>query len=100
MSMRKRVTLVLGLRAMLLALLVFGVARPDLPQFHGKGILLRLVVYPLFTSVVPAAWLARGRRDNYPFDVDALLSSGRTTASCGSRTRTRSATSSGGSPAR
>jgi hypothetical protein len=64
---------VIGLRVVLLALLVYGVARPDLPQFHGKGIVLRLVLYPLLTSIVPLVWLARGRREPYPFDVDALI---------------------------
>ncbi|MGZ4339799.1 MAG: hypothetical protein ACXVQ3_07065 [Gaiellaceae bacterium] len=71
--MRRTLAVSLGLRAILLALLVYGVARPDLPQFHGKGIVLRLVVYPLFTAIVPAVWLARRRRDRYPFDVDQLL---------------------------
>jgi hypothetical protein len=68
-----KVAAVIGLRVALLALLIYGVARPDLPQFHGKGIVLRLVLYPLLTSVVPLVWLLRGRRDPYPYDVDALI---------------------------
>lgn len=64
---------VIGLRLGLLALLIYGVVRPDLPQFHGKGIVLRLILYPLLTAIVPAVWLLRGRRDPYPYDVDALL---------------------------
>jgi hypothetical protein len=72
-TLRRNIALSLGLRALLVALLVVGVARPDLPQFHGKGIALRLVVYPLFTAIVPAVWLARGRPRPYPFDVDQLL---------------------------
>jgi hypothetical protein len=71
--MRRELAISLALRGGLLALLVFGAARPDLPQFHGKGILLRLLVYPLLTVVVPAVWLLRGRRGRYPFAVDQLL---------------------------
>jgi hypothetical protein len=71
--LRRQLALVLALRAVLLALLIYGVARPDLPQFHGKGIVLRLIFYPLLTCVVPAVWLARRRRGRYPFAVDALL---------------------------
>lgn len=62
----------LTLRAALVALLVFAVARQDLPQFHGKAVVARLVLYPLLTSVVPAVWALR-RRGPFPWDVDALV---------------------------
>ena len=62
----------LAFRAALIALLVFAVARQDLPQFHGKAVVARLAVYPLLTSVVPAVWALR-RRGPFPWDVDALV---------------------------
>lgn len=71
--MNRRLTGVLALRAVLLALLILGVARPDLPQFHGKGIVLRLVLYPVLSCAVPAIWLLRRRRGRYPYDVDAIV---------------------------
>jgi hypothetical protein len=68
-----RLGVVVGLRVALVALLVLGVARQDLPQFHGKAVVARLVAYPLLTSVVPAVWAVRRRAWRYPYDVDALL---------------------------
>jgi hypothetical protein len=37
----------LGVKGALFALLVFAVARQDLPQFHGKAILGRAIAYPI-----------------------------------------------------
>ncbi|HZP73043.1 MAG TPA: hypothetical protein VFA97_06665 [Gaiellaceae bacterium] len=71
--MRIRVAIVVALRAVLIALLVYGVARQSLPQYHDKAMAVRLVVYPLLTCVVPLVWLARGRPGRYPFDVDGLV---------------------------
>ncbi len=71
--MRLRLALALGLRAALIGLLGYGVARQSLPQYHDKAMTVRLVVYPLLTCIVPFVWLARGRRGRYPFDVDGLI---------------------------
>jgi len=60
-------------KATLVALLLFAVARPDLPQFHGKAVVARALAYPIAALVVPAVWLLRGRRDPYPYDVDILV---------------------------
>ncbi len=57
----------------LLVLLLYAVVRRDLAQFEGKGVVARALLYPIAALLVPAVWFARGRRDRYPFDVDALL---------------------------
>lgn len=46
---RRKVALALDLavKAALVGLLLFAVARPDLPQFHGKAIVGRALTYPL-----------------------------------------------------
>jgi len=60
---------------LLIGLLVFAVARPDLPQFEGKAMTGRALLYPLSTVIVPVAWwlLSRTRRREYPYAVDILL---------------------------
>lgn len=55
------------------SLLVFAVFRRDLPQFSGKAVVARALLYPVAAAIVPAVWLARGRKDRYPFDLDVLL---------------------------
>ena len=58
-----------------MALLVFAVARPDLPQFAGKAMTGRAIGYPLAALVVPVAWWLLGRRRGtpYPYAVDVLV---------------------------
>jgi len=65
----------LALKASLVGLLAFAVARPDLPQFHGKAMTGRAIGYPLAALVVPATWwwLRRRRRLDYPYALDVLL---------------------------
>src|SRR5919198_2925749 len=67
----------LTVKAALVGLLLFAVARPDLPQFAGKAIVGRAVTYPLATLIVPVAWwLVQRRRDRpvpYPYALDVLL---------------------------
>jgi hypothetical protein len=59
----------------LVGLLVFAVARQDLPQFHGKSMAGRAVGYPIAALVVPAVWwiARRRRRIAYPYAVDILV---------------------------
>ena len=52
----------LAVKAALVGLLLFALARPDLPQFHGKAMLARALTYPLAALIVPAWWWLRGRR--------------------------------------
>jgi hypothetical protein len=60
---------------MLIGLLLFAVARPDLPQFAGKAMTGRALAYPLAALVVPVAWwfLGRPRRWGYPYAIDILF---------------------------
>ena len=62
-----------AVKVALVALLLYAVARPDLPQFHGKAVVARALAYPVAALLVPAIWLARRRRDRYPYDIDVLL---------------------------
>lgn len=63
-----------ALKAALVGLLVFALARPDLPQFEGKAFTARAVVYPLAVAAVPALWwlFLRPRAVPYPFALDIL----------------------------
>jgi hypothetical protein len=65
----------LGIKLTLIGLLVFAVARQDLPQFHGKAMTGRALTYPLSMIIVPLAWwLMRGSRSSaYPYALDILL---------------------------
>jgi hypothetical protein len=64
-----------ALKVALIALLALAVTRPDLPQFAGKAMGGRALTYPLAALLVPAVWLATGRRRGiaYPWAIDILL---------------------------
>jgi hypothetical protein len=64
----------IAIKVGLVLLLVHALAFPDLPQYEGKGIGSRLVLYPLGVLIVPAIWLATGRRGPYPLVADILIS--------------------------
>ena len=64
----------LAVKATLVGLLLFAVARPELPQLHGKAMAARALTYPLAAIIVPVVWWVRGRgRWSYPFALDILL---------------------------
>src|SRR4051812_27654915 len=63
----------LTVKAALIGLLLYALARPDLPQFHEKGMVGRALTYPIAALIVPAAWWLRGRRQPYPYALDILL---------------------------
>ena len=65
----------MALKAALVGLLLFAVARQDLPQFHGKAVEGRAIAYPVAALVVPVAWWLRRRRHPtpYPFVLDILV---------------------------
>jgi hypothetical protein len=76
MDRRKAALIVdLAVKATLIGLLVFAVARPDLPQFHGKAMAGRALTYPLAALIVPVWWWLRGRQrgSSYPYALDTLL---------------------------
>lgn len=63
----------LAVKAALVLLLGHAVVFPDLPQYQGKGIGWRLLLYPVSAALVPAVWAALGRRRAgwaYPHLVD------------------------------
>ena len=64
-----------AVKAALVGLLAFAVARPDLQQFAGKAMTARAIAYPVAALVVPAVWFWFGRRRgwDYPFVVDILV---------------------------
>jgi hypothetical protein len=65
----------LAVKALLIGLLAFAVARPDLPQFDGKAMLGRALTYPIAALIVPVTWwlLSRSRPREYPYALDMLL---------------------------
>jgi hypothetical protein len=72
---RPALALDLGVKAALIALLLFAVASPDLPQFQGKAMAGRALTYPLAAVVVPVAWwFVRQRRPlPFPYVLDVLI---------------------------
>jgi hypothetical protein len=64
-------------KAALLLLLVHAALFPDLPQYQGKGIGWRLLLYPLPTVVVPIIWWIAHRRraplTRYPDLIDLCV---------------------------
>ncbi len=62
----------------LVALLIHGVAYPDLPQYQGKGMGWRLLLYPISAVIVPLVWRfwaqrrAAGRPYPHLIDVCAV----------------------------
>ena len=67
----------LMVKVLLVALLLHAVAFPDLPQYAGKGIVPRLILYPVSIWLVPLVWwLVWRRRDRpmpYPHLIDLLV---------------------------
>ena len=60
----------------LIGLLIFAVVRDDLPQFQGKAMAGRALVYPLSVLIVPIIyWLTKrtGRSPEYPYGLDITL---------------------------
>src|SRR5919201_6583502 len=62
----------LAIKLSLVILLAFG-AFSGLERFAGKAFGWRLVGYSIAALLVPAIWVARGRRLPYPYAVDTLF---------------------------
>ncbi|MFC1556213.1 hypothetical protein ACFL67_03935 [candidate division KSB1 bacterium] len=56
-----------------IVLLLLPLWFPDWPQFQGKAMGARLVMYPTAGFVVPLIWLCMRRRAKYPHLVDILV---------------------------
>ena len=65
----------IAVKGLLIGLLAFTLARPDLPQFDGKAMVGPALSYPIAALIVPVAWwlLSRSRRRDYPYALDVLL---------------------------
>jgi hypothetical protein len=63
----------IGLKVALVGLLLLAVLFPHLPQFEGKAMGGRALVYPLSTLVVPVVWFIWFRRAPYPIAIDILV---------------------------
>ena len=65
------------LKAALVLFLLHAVAFPDLPQYQGKGIGWRLLLYPISAILVPLVWYAMGHRRGdgaeYPYLIDICV---------------------------
>ena len=70
-----RLLLVLNVavKLVLVGLLIFSLAAPDLPQFAGKAMTARALTYPWSALLVPVLWWLRGRPSPYPHLIDALI---------------------------
>jgi len=63
----------LGVKSGLVMLLALPLLQPDLEQYEGKGMNVRILVFPLAALVIPVLWRLTGSRDPYPYLVDSLL---------------------------
>jgi hypothetical protein len=63
-----------AVKVLLMLLLLHGALFPDLPQYVGKGMGWRLLLYPLTIVLTPLVWLLRGRRPQpFPHHVDIVV---------------------------
>jgi hypothetical protein len=64
----------LVVKLLTVALLVWAVLNPDLPQFQGKAFAPRAVIYPAALLLVPLGWWVFGYRTIvFPFAADILF---------------------------
>ena len=56
-----------------IGLILLPVLAPDLPQFQGKAIGARLILYPAAVFIVPLIWFLISKRSAYPHLVDILV---------------------------
>jgi hypothetical protein len=75
MSRRAWLAVDIAVKVATVALLVWAVLSPDLPQFQGKAFTGRAIAYPIALLVLPVAWwiLGRPRGVAFPVAADILL---------------------------
>ena len=72
--MRRLAAVNIAVKVLLVAFLGHGVLYPDLPQYQGKGMGWRLLLYPLTALLVPLVWRLRGRRPQpFPHHIDLVV---------------------------
>ena len=73
MTHRVVVALDIAVKVALIGLLAHAVLNPDLPQYDGKAMAGRAIVFPIAAFGVPILWFAVGRGRPYPYLVDLLV---------------------------
>ena len=63
----------IAVKLALLGLLAHAVLNPELPQYAGKAMAGRAVVFPIAAMAVPILWFAVARDRPYPFLIDLLF---------------------------
>lgn len=63
----------LAVKVLAVGLLLWAVANPDLPQFHGKAFTARAILYPIALVALPIIWRLTGRRIPFPVLADILI---------------------------
>ena len=72
--MAARAVASIGAKALATALSWIPLVDPERSSFRGKAMGIRAAGYPAFTLALPAAWLAAGRPQPYPWRADLALS--------------------------
>lgn len=71
--MRLAPVLNVAAKLLLVALLLYAVANPEMPRFAGKAMGVRAILYPLATLLILLGWHLKGRPQPYPHAADTLL---------------------------
>jgi hypothetical protein len=67
------VVLDLAVKVAVVGFAIYPLVDPSSSHFAGKAMSVRAIVYPAFTLLIPAVWLASGRPTPYPFLADIAL---------------------------
>lgn len=62
-----------GLKGALVVALLLPLTNPGWQQYDDKGMLWRIIVFPLAGLVIPVLWWVAGSRPRYPYLADGLL---------------------------
>ncbi|HET7472479.1 MAG TPA: hypothetical protein VFJ71_05085 [Candidatus Limnocylindrales bacterium] len=63
----------LAVKAAVVGFATYPLLRPESSHFQGKAMGVRAWLYPAFTLLIPAIWLASGRPGPYPYLADIAL---------------------------
>jgi hypothetical protein len=71
--MEPALAILLAVKALVVGLSLYPVARPGSAHFAGKALGVRAVLYPAMMLLIPLAWLLAGQPSPYPFLADIAL---------------------------
>jgi hypothetical protein len=71
--MSPELALDLVVKAAVLGLSLYPLARPGSSHFSGKAMGVRALLYPAMTLLIPATWWLAGQPEPYPFLADIAL---------------------------